>query len=197
MPDNPNAITQEGLDLEQAVGRCVLAWSSVEFALSVLFCSVLQTDGAVAHATFAAIRSFNARLKMLNDAFAARYTKLDEPPRSDWKLLYNSCNSLNALRNQVAHSFMVVALDEDTEAPEHVLMPYFVLTATNFKINLKDVSARTAQFYELRGAIDWLLWSMGYVKMQPPGSPRPTPDLVLRLRDEAARNRAKTSRPPR
>ena len=190
-------LSQESLDLEHAVGRCVLAWSKVEFSLSVLFCAILATDSSVAHATFAAVRSFAGRLKMLHDAFSARYPDPDSAPRSDWKLLYNKCSACNDLRNQVAHSFQIVATDSESGKPRPLLEPYFELTASKPRINLKEVNNRIFRFHELRDAVEWLLWSMGHVELQPPELTQPVPGLVLRLRDEAARNRAKQKPQPR
>lgn len=183
-----DAIAQETIDLTHAVGECVLAWSKVEFQLSLLFALVLNTSIAVSHATFAAVRSFEARLKMMNDALCARFVIPEEPPRPDWKLIHNECSRLNALRNQVAHSHLL-------RGP--ILEPYFVLTASKPRLKVEDVRSRTREFLEFEPCVMWLHNDI-IPRLRPEKVPdEPIPRLLLRLRDEAAQRRAKHGRPPR
>jgi len=169
-------------------------WSGVEFSLSILFDAILDTRRPVAHATLAAVRSFDARLKMIGDAFNARFPDKDSPPRPDWKLLYNTCSSYNALRNQVAHALHIVASHNGEVKP--TLEPYFVLTQEKSRIDAAEVNLRTAKFHSLRACIDWLIWAIEHPE-PPTGFEREVPHLLLQLRDEAAQRRAKQQRPRR
>lgn len=179
--------------LQLAVGECILAWASVELSLANIFNTIQRTDPAISHAVFGAVRSFEGRLKMMVEAFSIRFPDADASPRDDWKLLNNYISSLNAERNQVAHAMMLMVTGEGP-----MLEPFFVMTAPKSRLSTSDVQARTAKFKELEQVLTWWfpdrMQKMG--KARPPGFARQVPDLVLRLRDVAARSRAKR-KPPR
>ena len=189
----PNTIDDAVRELHLAVGECILAWAAVELSLANIFDIIQQTDPAISHAVFGAIRSFEARLKMIGDAFNVRFPDADRSPRDDWKRLYNYISSSNAERNQVAHATMLIV---GNKGP--MLEPFFVMTAPKPHLSTSDVQTRIVKFKELEQVLTWWfperLRKIG--KARPPGFARQVPDLVLRLRDEAARSRAK-QKPPR
>lgn len=189
----PNTIEDAVTKLKLAVGECVLAWAAVELSLANIFDMIQQTDPAISHAVFGAIRSFEARLKMLGDAFNVRFPDAERTPRDDWKRLYNYISSANAERNQVAHATLLIVGGE-----KPMLEPFFVMTAPKPHLSASDVEARIAKFNELDAVLRW--WLPDRLrrsgKARPPGFERQVPDLVLRLRAEAARSRAK-QKPPR
>lgn len=186
-----DSLAAERDELHRAVGECILAWSYVELHLSIIFEEIVGTSRPVSHAALSAVRSFEARLKMIGDAFAARFADADDELRVDWKLIYNQCSSLNALRNQVAHA---TELLENGVSP--VLEPFFSMTSQRTKIYGADITQRTKQFHELAEIVTWMVWAVTERLRPGIGFQQPPPDLLLRLRSEAAQRRAKHGRPP-
>ena len=190
--DGSNITNDATAELQLAVGECILAWALVEALLSQVFAEVQRgLDASVSHAVLGAVRSFDARLKMISEAFNVRFPHPDQPPRTDWKLLYNYLSASNTQRNQVAHALMIGLGGDDP-----VLEPYFIVTAPKPHLRAKDVRDRTARFNELGDALT--PWFVGELMdrrgARPPQWPRQVPDLVLRLRAEVDRNRAKPKR---
>jgi hypothetical protein len=185
-------IAAESAALHQAVGDCILAWARVEMVLSYVFDFTVASESRVSHAVIGAVRSFEARLKMIGDAVIARFPDEADEIRTDWKLLYNLCSSQNQLRNQVAHSIEWTFLPEGP-----ALEPFLIATSEKPKIHTGEVLKRAADFKDLEQSVGWL----GFVirqRLEPDAeAPPPIPDQVLLLRAEAAQRRAKHGRPPR
>ncbi|MEQ1955201.1 hypothetical protein [Mesorhizobium sp. CN2-181] len=178
-------------NLRTAVGECILEWAVVEFHLALMFHTLIGGNPPVSHGVFGAIRSFEARLQMLHMAVVNSYTDEADTIRTDWKLLYNYCTSMSQLRNQVAHA---TALNVDGK--EVVLEPFFNLTKEREKISTAEIKDRSVRFRELATTLWWITDQMERRTMPLGGSARPVPDLLLRLRTEAAQRRAKHGRPP-
>jgi hypothetical protein len=195
----PSEAEQERLSklLDEAVGRCILEWAEVEFELSIIFQliqgAVSGRDNAIAHSILGAVRSFEARLLMIHMAMQARIPDPDDPLRSDWKLFYNYCTSQCQLRNQIAHASRV----SNPAKGEPSLIPFFNVANLREHIDREEVERRAEAFRELARALGWLTQSVRERLPNEPKYPRPIPDLLLRLRSEAAQRRAKHGRPPR
>lgn len=189
-----NIIDDAVRTLQLAVGECILAWASVELSLANIFVIVQQADPAISHTVFGAVRSFEVRLRMIGEALIVRFPDADRSPREDWKRLYKYISSCNAERNQVAHATLLMV---GNEGP--MLEPFFVMTAPKPQLATSDVRARINKFQELEQVLTWWfpdrLRKIG--KARPSGFARQVPDLVLRLRNEAARSRAKLKAPRR
>lgn len=177
--------------LHEAIGECLMAWSTVEFELQFLFRIALDANPVASHAVWAAVVSFEARLKILNAAIDANVG--DSNFKADWRLLHNYASAQARFRNQVAHGTM---MNVDGAGP--MIEPYFSVTKTRDLLSEKQVRGFAGGFLELAGALNWIRNAV----LVPPArpdiiAPPPVPDLVLRLRMQAAQSRGEKKLPPR
>jgi hypothetical protein len=183
--------------LAHAVGYCLAAWSGVEgqlhemFLRQVIFRSRNKNKWVMARFVWSAIISFEGRLNMLDGSITGNLWQLDtrkyKKVKDDWRLIYNYIGKRVSLRNEIAHGTMV---NFNTEM---MIVPYATSHPWRDGISIQAINDRAKLFIELDFALQWLslclsaLWKPSlkrHVLNQ-----RPTPDLVLRLRAEAARSR--------
>jgi hypothetical protein len=162
-------------DLSLAIGRCILAWATVEQTMSWLFCWALRAQkDTLAYAIFATPRNFEARSLLVHNAMRVRLE--NDSMLGDWNLLYTYVMQMSKKRNEVAHATVV------GDGSKFELEPYFVQTQTKPRIDVEEVKHRGNAFVELDLALCWFLG-------QPAESGQPTPDLLLQLRKEDVQRR--------
>jgi hypothetical protein len=181
-----------------AVGNCLMAWASVEHSIHELFVSQLVRQSrnkqrfVIARGVWSEVISFEARLRMTTAAINGSLYKLEERrylvAKGDWKLLSNYTGTMSKLRNEIAHGTMV-----NIDSKEMKIVPYMTNIPIKEGISIQEVLDRTQLFIELDRTISRyhsdlsLLWQPRIRRLV--SKQLPTPDLLLRLRDQAARSR--------
>lgn len=110
----PDALEQQRHDLTHAIGECILAWSSVEFELTMLYCEALGVRGMSNVRTFDVIVSLQTRAEVCLEAISWRIDQLatnahinDEAKQgliAEAKRLHGRLLKRYKARNGVAHS---------------------------------------------------------------------------------------------
>jgi len=173
MTDDP---IQRNIDtLEHAVGRCLLKWANIEFHLSTIFRHTVGTDVITADLLWSRIRSFDAKLQMLNDILT--YKLPNDEAKADWRRLKEYVTTLYKSRNRIAHSTLALK-----QGAHPRLIPFFVVSnASEHGIGADEVAVITIEFIEAVPALIWLHdLSLGKLHQQ---SSEQTPDLIQRLRN--------------
>jgi hypothetical protein len=184
--------------LTNAVGNCLMVWAGIERLLHAMFSAhvVRQSRNknkfVIADSIWSAVISFEARLKMvdasINGDLWKEETSRFEKVKADWRLLYNYIVRMSSKRNEIAHGTM---MNQDGKAM--VIVPYATTIPFRDGISITEVVDRATKFVELERSLDWLilcfsaLWKPKLKRAVL--SHRPTPDLVLRLRMQAAQSR--------
>ncbi len=121
-------------------------------------------------------------------------TKHSQKLAADWRLLKNYVAKMSILRNEIAHG-TIMNLDNK----EMIIVPYATTIPFRGGISIAEIGNRTKLFIELHDAVQWLeLFSSSGWKPKLKRavlSQRPTPSLILTLRDQAARSRKGTKGP--
>ena len=105
----------------RAVGLALDQWSHVEMGLEDLFCNSLGIQEGPAHVVMSSIRSFHARLAVIQNLIA--YLVIEPDLRARWTSLYNRLTRKNDKRNELAH-FSI--LDATANGKREIrLKPYF------------------------------------------------------------------------
>ena len=174
-----------------------MAWAEVEHILHEMFVvnavhrSRNKNRYVVARGVWSAVLSFEARLKMVDasllgnlwDKKSRRYLKA----KDDWRLLYNYIVKMSSLRNEIAHGTIM-----NYDNKEMKLTPYATTIPPREGISLTEVQNRANLFVELSRALGWLDFSFSmYWKPKLKRTvlaQQPIPDLVLRLRKQAAQS---------
>jgi hypothetical protein len=108
--------------------------------------------------------------------------------REDWRLLKNYVVKMSSLRNEIAHGTMM-----NYDNKEMMITPYATSIPFRDGISISEVNNRAQLFIELDSALKWhelafaALWKTKLRRLVL--NQQPTPDLVLRLRKQAAQGR--------
>jgi hypothetical protein len=194
----PTPLQNQQAALTLAVGSCLMAWSGVEFELLHLFIDQVVRQSrnkqryVIARGIWSAIISFEAKLRMVDASINGSLWKLEEKrfkaARDDWRLLFNYTKTMASLRNEIAHGTIM-----NRDNKEMVIIPY--ATSIPFKegISIQKVIDRTTLFVELRPVLSWFSWLLASFWKRNLRrlvlTEHPTPDLILRLRKQAAQSR--------
>jgi hypothetical protein len=181
-----------------AVGNCLMAWATLEQTLCHLFVSQVVRQSrnkqrfVIAKGIWSEIISFEARLRMTTAAINGSLFKLEErrylTAKNDWKLLSNYVARMSSLRNEIAHGTLM-----NFDSKEMKIVPYATTIPFKNGISIQEVFDRSQLFNELESAVSRftsdlsLLWQPRIRRIV--SKQLPIPDLLLRLRDQAARSR--------
>ena len=192
--------------LSHAIGTCLMAWANVEhilhemFVRQVVFQSRNKNRFVVARSIWSVIISFEARLKMVDASINANLwhakTRRSQQLSADWRLLKNYVTKMSSLRNEIAHGTI---MNRDNQ--EMIVTPYATSIPFRGGISIAEIGSRTKPFLELHDALRWLEFLSSTWKPKLTRAvlnQRPTPDLMVMLRRQAAGSRKgkKGSRKP-
>jgi hypothetical protein len=193
----PQELQVQRAHLSHAVGECLMAWAQVEhelheiFVRQVIFRSRNKNRWVMARAVWSAVVSFEARLAMVSKSIEGNLERLDtrkfKKVKDDWRLLYNYISKRVSLRNEIAHGTM---MNFNTEMR---IVPYATTIPFREGISISEIHKRAALFVELIRTLEW--FSICLAALWKPSLKRSVllqvqiPDLVLRLRIQAARSR--------
>jgi hypothetical protein len=189
--------------LSHAVGNCLMAWAQVEHTLHEKFVTQLVRQSrnkqrfVIARAVWSAVISFEARLRMVDAAIGGTLFQLETKRcklvASDWRLLKNYTARMSSLRNEIAHGTMM-----NFDNKEMKIVPYATAIPFREGISIIEVYDRTNLFNELDKALNW--HDLAFSSLWKPPLRRlvlnqqPIPDLILRLRAQAAQGRGDQNR---
>jgi hypothetical protein len=130
-----------------ALGHAIMQWAAVELHLVLLFRSLVGAPHEVGDLLWGRVRSFEAKLQMLNDL--AEVNLPNAGSKRDWTLLREYISVLYRKRNQLAHS--TATFQDDGSL---ALEPFLNLSQpSSVKLRKPEVDAYAAEFMELAGAI--------------------------------------------
>lgn len=148
-------------EMLQAIGECIMAWSAVERALTVAYCSLIDsgpgTDDFILHANiFDGVISLDARLQMIESAVTARSglvtnPKIEPPDHvKNWTTLRKKVRKSYTLRNGVAHSDLIqTGLEDGGQKVELFAFPTISNIFSMTKISIGDMKERSKRFEKL------------------------------------------------
>lgn len=199
-------LAQQRALLARLVGECLLAWSMIEFELHEMFVSQLcfrshnKRKYSVARFVWGAVISFEARIDMVDASIRGNLwgdkSRRAKNHASDWRLIKNYIIKLSKLRNEIAHGTIA-----NFDNQEMKISPYFTVMPPRPPIPIGEVADRIKMFAELKKTLDWL--SLYYAPRMRRETRRAlsanmtTPDLVRKLRDQAAQSRGQKKKPRR
>jgi hypothetical protein len=135
-----------------SIGHCIMQWAFVELQLILLFHKIYGSDREAADLFWGRIRSFDAKMLILNDL--AKHRLENDDQKRDWILLHGHTMTLYSKRNQVAHSTLVHGSDGSD-----ALEPFAVPTRpAPFTLSGAAVDAYAEEFQELK---------RGHIMVQP------------------------------
>ena len=164
----------------------MLAWANVELELAQIFSLAVKSDIlTIPDAMWSSIKSFDGKASMLHNVMRIRFEK-NPVVSEDWNLLHEHVRKMSRWRNKIVHATML-----SDEGKKMMLEPFFIMTQPGPHLSVDDVKLKTVDFQGLYAA---LMWFFGNAFAPPPKEiaskfPTPIPDLVLRLRSEAAKRR--------
>lgn len=164
-----------------AMGHCLLQWATVETHLALLFHTLFGPDRETASLFWGRIRSFEAKLQILNDLVSLR---LNNTQKRLWQSLFEHTMALYRKRNQVAHSTLVSG-SNGAPALEPFSTPFSENARTLSKSDL-DVFAK--EFSELTSAILYFNLNETLASRQTE-CPEREPCLIDHLRKQGDRKR--------
>lgn len=147
-------------------------------------------DHQRAVAAFAAIISFDARLKVCHEIMGTY--NLSPTDRLVWNGIFAAAQKLMKARNECAHFGLASGSSGAS------IVPYFSwATLGDGKPSIKQVSVdeiglREAKFNDLSHSFLWVQGLVEFLNEGTPRDPLPNPDLVLRLQAKAALTLAET-----
>jgi hypothetical protein len=171
----------------RSVGAALHNWSLVELQLSSLFATISNTmEQSRAHALFAAILSFDARLAVCDRLM--RFETLSELDREMWVKMSARISKYYKKRHELAH----FTLDYTTNVAR--ISPFYTqdkfISETERYLTEDEIRSRSNKFVEIHMAVGWfntqafLRRQSGARKLPPEPSPE-EPILVPRLRELA------------
>lgn len=161
------------------IGECIIAWATVENNLAILFRG-LSPNGHMADLTWARIRSFDAKLDLLNDI---AQSVLSDTLRADWTLLKAHTLSCYRKRNEVAHSSIIYPGNDVV-----LIEPFFSFAGPSRRLGVTDLENYHEEFNRLMAATSIFLRDTG-VASPPPLPPELAGGLLQHLREVDAQKR--------
>lgn len=180
MTDHPLQATFDAAQIMFArIGECIIAWATIENNLAILFRG-LAPNGRMADLTWARIRSFDAKLDLLNDV--AQEILLDTL-RADWNLLKAQTLICYKKRNEIAHSSIIYPGDNVV-----LIEPFFSFAGPKRRLSVADLERYHLDFNRLMAATSIFLRDTG-VASPPPLPQELTGGLLQGLREADAQKR--------
>lgn len=138
--------------LLKAVGAALHNWSLVEIQLSTLFAALSDVpDQNKAHAIFAAILSFDARLAVCDRLM--KLENLDELHKEMWTKMSARLSKFYKKRHEVAHFTVGYSGDEE------VINPFFTQEKWIYEnvrhLTVAQIRERSEKFVQLHLAVHW------------------------------------------
>lgn len=164
---SPEAIDAGTDELLLFVGKCINAWSMIEWNMAHLFMSLhdkLDDPGALRH-VFSGVVSFEVRLAMLN-LTVQNDKRLSPRFITSWNALFNKLSKSARKRNEVAH-FTIAVNHEDIVNPKIRLYPFWSgMTDPGLGLSAKDLAERLASFHALSKRVERFWWHILLVRKQ-------------------------------
>lgn len=162
-PEEINAGTDE---LYLLVGRCLDAWSMIEWNMAHLFMSLHDQpdEHSALRQVFNGIASLEVRLAMLNLTIQSD-KRLSPLFVIRWNSLFNKLSKSAKRRNEVAHFTIAVNHMEDIDNPKIRLYPFWSgMTDPGLGLSAGDLRNRLASFHALSQRVDRFWWYIQLVR---------------------------------
>ena len=172
----------------RAVGAALHNWSLIELQLSNLFSVISDPrDQRKAHAVFAAVLSFDARLAICDRLMDLE--EADELEKEMWTKLSARISKYYRKRHELAH----FTLNHGAQSP--AIQPFYTVEKWAFDkvryLSEEEIRERSRKFIELAQALPWF-GAQAFQRRGPsqqPLEPKPEePPLVPRLRELATQS---------